>query len=184
MSKAYTPMSQRDGRWARAWMNNNKDTPTSSYGCLITCLGMMADVPPDSVNYYMMAIKNYTPGTSKLARWDFSWTCGKVNYRGQSGTYAFAPFPDTDAQYLINWLAHDVAVLEVDFYPHDSTDKNFPPQVGEQQHFVLAVGVESGNSDTRIIIIDPWDGQQKNLCPRYGKTITSALVRAIYFQVK
>lgn len=180
----YTVMSQRDPRWSNSWMNNDKTTTTGNYGCLNTCLGMMAGVQPDSVNYFQMAIKNYAPGTSRLARWDMSWACGRVAYKSQSGLYAEVPFPQADIKKIVAWLAHDPVVLEVDFYPFDSQDNNYPPQPKEQQHFVLAFGANGQDVDAEILIVDPWDGMRKSLTPRFGRTNTAALIRAIYFEVK
>lgn len=184
MTNKITPMSQRDPRWGGTWMNNDKSTPTHLFGCLNTCLGMMADEYPDSVNYFQMAKKNYTPGTSKIARWDTSWTCGRVVYSSQSAMYPEVSFPNDEIKKLIAWLAHDPAILEVDFYPFDSRSSDFPPQPKEQQHFVLAFGANGNDVDAEILIIDPWDGLRKYLTPRFGQTNARAIIRAIYFEVK
>lgn len=180
MTRNYAIQSQRDKSVAGLWMNNNQRYPVGEYGCLLTCMAMIADYPVRRVNYLWMAYAQYEIGSAKWNKFaPDEWTCGRFDYYGQTGWYPYIPMPDADIKKGVDWFnAGRHIVLEVDFYPSDSINPNFPQKPQEQQHFVLMSGVDGDV----ITIIDPWDGGEKYLCPRYGKTNSAALIRAIAFQ--
>lgn len=164
-------LSQRDPQWASQRLGTVDETTIGGYGCLVTCMTMLA-------NYYG---HNLTPADMD------NWLTDNQGYV-QGNLYrndAFGrEFPDcsfdsvtfcTDIPAPLNQIDYYLSqgkpvVVMVDF-DHDPTD-------GIQTHFVLIVGKDiAGN----YFINDPWYGDQVYLIARYGENQAQAINQINFF---
>lgn len=140
--------SQRDPRWGSILLGFNTSLPYSiyNYGCLITSLANYIDKQPDEVNQILKDNNGFVNGGN------FVWakcTALGLNEQYVSARCQAVPLYSTEVTKLRDYIKQgQPALCEVDFNP--ATD-------GEEMHFVLAVGF----TDTEIIVIDPWEGQQE-----------------------
>lgn len=188
----YQPLSQRDPRWKDQLLGNTT-VPTvtiGDYGCLLTCFTMLINsalvnpLTPDQVNNLRKGNGGYLPVGAYggyAARFNVDdETAGAVKIGWFSERYEQVAPDDVVARLVRHLQDGQPAILEVDFFPSDSTDPAFPPQPGRQMHFVLAI--PDGASPSSITVIDPWDGQTRSITPRFGKMLPLAVVRAVLYE--
>jgi len=90
-----------------------------------------------------------------------------VSFNGRND-YALA-VPQSSLDRIDALLEKGVPVIiKVDFYA---------APVLKNEHFVL---IDGKNSSGGYTITDPWDGVQKDLCPRYGKTAALAIYSILW----
>lgn len=149
--------SQRDPAWQNLKLGTS-NTTIGDYGCLLTCLAMLAkyrgkDVSPKTLNVDFVLHNAYADGN--LYKW----------YEGISKVYpdikltklVDTPKNITTAQF--NEMKAEIdkgnpVILQVDFYPATARP---------DMHFVLLIGYD----DTNFYVADPFYGDIANLT-RYG----------------
>lgn len=154
-----TPLSQRDPRWAGQRLGTVDGTTIGGFGCLVTCMSMLATyyghtITPDVMDNWLTDNQGYVQGN--LYRND---AFGREFSDCSFDTVIFctnipAPLSEIDV-YL---QAKKPVVVMVDF-DHD-------PANGVQTHFVLVTGK---TEDGQYIINDPWFGDEVFLDARYGE---------------
>lgn len=141
-----TKYSQRDPKWANTKIGS-KGT-IKDFGCLITSLGMLLDIPPDVVNARLKAVGGYANGNLVI------WT--KI------------PLAFPQCQFSPNHGR---------FYVYNNTDvrNNLPclvevdaKKIGGTKHWVLFIGNQR--------MYDPWDGKEKSTST-YDPLLGYAIVR-------
>lgn len=171
-----TMFSQNDDRWqaeeyAPGWK-------FGSYGCLVTCVAMMTSLvyaeafnPPDTAHQLRQAGCFVGGLLSRPHR------ITQAFERLQWGGYLH--WRDVPARLSV--LAEEIAaygatIIEVNW---DPTDLRRPEQ--GNQHFVLATQVTTQIAPADVVIVDPWDGQEKLLSlSRYAQPLGWTAARAIY----
>lgn len=175
-----TPLSQRDPRWAKTLLGNSTTSTVGAYGCLVTSMAMLAGLTPDVLNMRMTP-RGFRPVGSDCPACAATFDVQKFAANAPAldratAAYPTRPFPRTEIDQLIAHLREGrAAILEVDMVP-------YPRNNQLDQHFVLAVAVYGMSGSEQIVINDPWFGDQATLTPRYGVTLSAALVRAIYYK--
>lgn len=154
--------NQRNPQWASELLGYNTQSVYNlgNYSCLISCLGMLTNRNTHDVNELLKANKGFQaqfdvngkviPGTGTG---NFVWS--KCTVLGLNSIYVSptwsGPVTDTGISNVKSYIDQGYAPLcEVDFNP--ST-------MGEEMHFVLAVGYDGDN----FMIADPWTGTIKSM---------------------
>lgn len=145
---------QRDPRWNMAPLGNSKTSTIGMYGCLLTCFSMMADEANVlEMNRRMISGGGFQaePRGAYAATFDVrTMTAGRVKLMDQFNK-ASGEIPAR----VRAWIkAGKPVLLEVDFTPSPEFD----------QHFVLGVDL---NAAGRVIILDPWTGDRRELDAAY-----------------
>lgn len=156
-------LGQRDYRWKNQRLGTVDGTTIGGYGCLITCMTMLAqyykkDIWPNQMDDWLTANKDYVQGN--IYRYDaFGREFPDCSFdKIVSCTNIPAPLDQIDEYLKLN----KPVVVMVDF-DHDQND-------GIQTHFVLVTGkVEGGADDGKYIINDPWYGDEVFIDARYGE---------------
>jgi hypothetical protein len=150
--------SQQDPQWKSKPLGFDKASPIGNYGCLLTCMAMVAtsygfDVTPDSLNEKMKAVGGFQ-GAYIMPYLIAKALPGMIyrDYRECNGQPA--PLSEIDA-----YLAQDKPVIvEVDFSPKE----------GLQNHWIVLYA-KQGND---YLIADPWpyppDSKEVMLTFRFG----------------
>jgi len=128
-------LSQRDNRWRYkklGWSN----VTIGGYGCLITCLAMMADLLPDDVNERLKNVVGYA--NLNLVIWD------KIKEAIPSLEFEWRGWSFDNDKVLETISKYGSCIVEVDF---DSTPRT------DDSHFVLFVGNKK--------MYDPWTGKEE-----------------------
>lgn len=174
------PLSQRDPRWARTLLGNSNVSTIGAYGCLITSMSMPCGLTPDVLNMRMTP-RGFRPTGSDCPACAATFDAHQFVVNAPAldrvtASYPTRPFPKPEIDQLIAHLREGkLAILEVDMVP-------YPRNNQLDQHFVLAVAAYGMAGAEQIVINDPWFGDQTTLCPRYGVTLSAALVRVIYYK--
>lgn len=174
------PLSQRDSRWAKLALGNSSVSTIGAYGCLITSMAMLAGLTPDVLNARMTP-RGFRPAGSDCPACAATFDVQKFAPSAPAldratASYPTRPFPRPEINQLVAHLREGrAAILEVDMVP-------YPKNNHLDQHFVLAVAAYGMAGAEQIVINDPWFGDQTTLTPRYGVTLSAALVRAIYYR--
>ena len=151
--KLSTQYSQRDAAWASKILGFNPPNSKyniGGYGCLITSITNYANAvgyedTPDELNDKLKAVKGFVPLTGYLI-WNKVFEIYDFSYHYTSRWFG-NPLSDADLQKLADFIEDGYApIIEIDFDPSTG---------GEQQHFVLGVGL---TDDGEILIHDPWTG--------------------------
>lgn len=138
IEKPYKIYSQRDPKWANDKLGFGSTT-IGSHGCFVTCLAMMAGIPPNETNQILKREKAFYKDliiSEKAAK------ALNLNYYGRN--YNISGMP--------NWSP---SIKEVDF----------SPSPGKQQHFVLRI-IEKDHelaSKYGALIVDPWTGKHQRI---------------------
>lgn len=155
-------LGQRDDRWASQRLGTVNGTTIGGYGCIITCMAMLATyyghpIFPNQEDDWLTDNQGYVQGN--LYRNDaFPREFADCSFdKIISCTNTPAPLDEINS-YLS--LGKPVVVM-VDF-DHDPND-------GIQTHFVLIVGKENN----MYVCNDPWFGDQTNFDARYGDAAKS-----------
>ena len=150
--------SQQDPQWKSKPLGFDDSSPIGNYGCLLTCMAMVAtgygfDVTPDSLNEKMKAVGGFQ-GAYVMPYLIAKALPGMIyrDYRECNGQPA--PLSEMDA-----YLAQGKAVIvEVDFSPKE----------GLQNHWIV-LDAKQGND---YLIADPWpyppDSKEVTLTFRFG----------------
>lgn len=129
-----TSLSQRDPRWAGIALGNGSTT-IGGYGCLITCLAMVAETTPDIVNNKLKSVGGYSNDLVIWAKvkeaigWDFVY-----------------PLPYDNEKVKEQITTNGFCLIKVDWDGKISTPSDM--------HFVLYIGNQQ--------MIDPWTGVTKS----------------------
>ncbi len=168
-----------------------------SYGCLLVCYTMLVNaaiepaINPIDHNSFRRRTGGFLgPGWAGGLATTFDVspdTGGRIQISWFSDRYESGGAPLDVVHQVIEHLRHgEPVIIEVDFYPADGRDPKFRPEPGHQMHFVLATRLDTSSpnlNEPRIMIIDPWDGIEKSLTPRFGQTNASAITRAVLYDI-
>lgn len=131
-------LSQRDPRWKNIKLGTSNVT-IGGYGCLITCLAMLAGTTPDIVNQKLNALPKWNDGSTGYARGNLViW--GRVSQA----------LPNLKFIKRVNYYnnedvrANVPCIVEVDF---DGTPRT------DDRHFVIFIGNRK--------LYDPWTGTER-----------------------
>lgn len=130
-------LSQRDSRWKDIKIGKSNST-IGSYGCVLTCLSMLADTTPDVVNAFLTAVDGFL--------------VDRIIWKKLNETKLGLTFPDNGRQYTYN----DVAVRDaINLYQGCLVEVDFDGVIAtpSDRHWVLYIGNHQ--------LIDPWDGKIK-----------------------
>lgn len=178
-SEGPTCYSQRDTRWASDPMGVMGGT-LGAYGCWVTAVASCRTdageyITPAQLNAYLNANGGYVDGAN-LASCEAPVQSSHVLAFARQVFCEDAPAPLDEMR---TWLAagHFIVVM-VDANPDADVDT----------HFVRLLSVEADGSNGRIM--DSWDGQVVDMCPRYrglarwGSVATAreAILRVVYYQ--
>ena len=165
--RSYPLWGQRDSRWANKFLGTSLNSTLGLYGCLVTCLGMLANLQPDVMNAEMVK-RNMFYNTNLVATFDILSIASGVKYLTTEGRY-YGAVPADVMLSLKTHLKTQPAILEVDINK---------TQQGLQQHFILATGLDELG---RVVFNDPWVNDKSILVPRYGTTEDLAIYRIIKY---
>lgn len=157
--------NQRDSRWFEILLGFNTQKPYTigNYGCLISCLGMLANKTTLEVNDLLKANNAFASGGL------FLW--GKSGALGLSQEYLSpkwdGPVTDQGVEKMKSYLDNGKAPLcEVDFNPATSN---------EDMHFVVLVGYDNDG----FYCADPWTGTIRSM-DSYGGIKRAVIQYRIY----
>ena len=163
--------SQRDERWNDKMLGFSTVSTLGSYGCIVTCLAMIAryfgkETDPDRMNEDLKSVDGFQ---------------GNVYYRWSSlakiyPDIKFTEFVNTPTPVTLAQFTEIDAHLEKGFPVMLKVDYN-PATTFVEQHFVLLVG-KVGNS---YKIADPWTGTIESFTAKYG-TAKYAIQRFILYE--
>lgn len=126
--------SQRDKKWSGIKLGTSSSTTIGSHGCTITCVGMLANLPPDEVNKRLLSVNGYAE--TNLIVWD------KIHAAIPYLTFEFRSYVYDNAKVSDAIKKYGGCLVEVDGAP-----------IGGSKHWVLYVGNQK--------LYDPWDGKEK-----------------------
>ena len=154
-----TVYGQRDSQWAGDKINGTSST-LGSYGCTISCLGMLTDRNPRDANNWLKSLGAFQ---SDLVLW------GKVPGFQPNGRFycVTTAAPMEEIKREIN--AGFPVLLQVDLVGNDD----------KPDHWVLGVEVQGNN----IVINDPYYGERALITKRYGPTAAVAILGGAYFDI-
>lgn len=150
-------LSQRDPRWASQRLGTVDGTTIGGYGCIITCMTMLANyyghnLTPANMDDWLTDNQGYVQGN--LYRND-------AFHREFSDCFfdniVFCTAVPAPIDQIKAYLSKGMPVVVMVDFDHDLND-------GIQTHFVLVIGEENGD----LIINDPWYGDQIFFKARYG----------------
>lgn len=186
----YKVMGQRDPRWSRHLLGNSATSTIGAYGCLVTCMAIVADARPDEMNDALRASGGFQPEPrgGYMAYSGFSTSfeaasraCGKRRIKFSYISDKFSASTKKPAGWverLCRWMQDGKpAIIEVDMNIKTTA---------QEQHFVVGL---PGSSAAGVDIIDPWDkdgdayGRRQNLLPEYGGSIDTAVWRYVLYEV-
>ena len=186
LDRAETPEPLRDG--PMAWSQNDSRWAHLDYapgwtfrqaGCLVCCVAMLASLaypedPPTPVKVAegLTAVGAFGGGLlSRPAR--ISQAFDRLRWDGYLHWRSIPARLDIISQEIAEYGA---TIVELVWNPQDQR----PPQAGNQ-HFAVAVGVVGAVTPPDVVIIDPWDGQQKMLgASAYAKPVRWSAARAVH----
>lgn len=160
----YRIIAQRDPQWSNVPLGNQTSLSIGGWGCLLCCYAMLGNVDPLTMQSALLARNGFAGAMMNTV--EIPTITRKASYKGISNWYNDIVDGAALAQ-LYAWLRIDgnAAVVLVDPTPQ------MPGLQSGEMHFVLAIGInESG-----IIIHDPWQGNEMNLCPAYGAVDGAAI---------
>ena len=167
--KINTIYSQNDLRWRGDILGFNTDGKYNlgNYGCLITCLAMVAEyygisITPKTINEVLKTKKGYLAGGGLYIYGSFSKIYPQIKEKRIT-----TPYPLTDSQ--INEIK---SAIDSKYPVMIQLDYN-PKTVEADQHFVLIIGYNP-NDENDFLIADPIDGREKSLKSYLGWLIPSA----------
>lgn len=131
-----TIYNQRDSRWADVKLGFGATT-IGSHGCTITCIGMLADLPPDEVNDRLKKVNGFQ---KDLVIWS------KIKEAIPWLEFEWRGYDYDNAKVLDAISKYKGCLVEVDFDGRISTPND--------HHWVLY----TGNGQ----LVDPWTGTQKS----------------------
>lgn len=151
-------LSQRDPKWASQRLGTVDGTTIGGYGCIITCMTMLANyyghnLTPADMDNWLTDNQGYVQGN--LYRND---AFGREFTDCKFNNVIFCTGVSAPLSLIDDSLRKGFPVVVMVDFDHDPTD-------GIQTHFFLIIGRED-NGD--YIINDPWYGDQVYLIARYG----------------
>ena len=150
--------SQWDSRWANTLLgyNTNPQYNIYNYGCLITCLSMVAryyrkETDPGSINATLKSINGYTASSGNYVYGSFTKIYSDIKEK-----LTTTPAALTDAQ-----MAEIRTAIDSRYPVMIKLDVN-PRTVALDMHFVLIVGYNASDEND-LIIADPLGGKERSL---------------------
>jgi hypothetical protein len=186
----YDVMGQRDPQWSGHLLGNSATSTIGGYGCLVTCMAILAGCRPDRMNDGLRASGGFQsePRGGYMAYAGFTTALEKASaiYGKRRVTFSFMSQkiqaasikPAGWLQKLTDWMAAGrPAIIEVDMNIKTTA---------QEQHFVVGL---PGSTARSVEIIDPWDkvgteyGKRQPLLPEYGDKLENAVWRYILYEV-
>jgi len=164
-------LSQRDPQWASQRLGTVDGTTIGGYGCIITCMTMLAqyyghNLTPADMDNWLIDNQGYVQGN--LYRND---AFGREFLDCSFDNVTFCTSVPAPLSQIDNYLAQGKPVVIMVDFDHDPND-------GIQTHFVLIVGKDiAGN----YFINDPWYGDQVYLIARYGENQAQIINQINFF---
>jgi hypothetical protein len=170
-------IKQGDAQWKDRRLGDST-VSIGGYGCAIASLAMLGAYserrPPealDRINDVLLSTGGYY--NRNFLRWSAAGALyPRLVFKGRLDIGA-RPARDEELRVIYERLARGTPVIIYVDMSH--------VQPGLQQHFVIATGFDPDSE--MLIIHDPWHGDAKELCPRYGKTVREAVHGIILFDI-
>lgn len=150
--------SQWDSRWANTLLgfNTNPQYNIYNYGCLITCLSMVAryykkETDPGSINTTLKSINGYTASSGNYVYGSFTKIYSDIKEK-----LTTTPAALSDAQ-----MAEIRTAVDSGYPVMIKMDVN-PRTVALDMHFVLVIGYNPSDEND-LIIADPLGGKERSL---------------------